>query len=117
MPRAEEHCMSWLIRVLVITMVCLPSVALAHGVSEADREAMVSGGLVDYVRLGALHMVTGYDHLLFLFGVIFFLTRVRQVVQFVTAFTLGHSITLLVATVLGIRMNYYLIDAVIALSV
>src|SRR5215213_8254353 len=67
--------------------------------------------------VGAVHMLTGYDHLLFLFGVMFFLTKFRDIVTFVTAFTIGHSVTLLGATLLGIRANHYLIDAVIAVSV
>lgn len=62
-------------------------------------------------------MLTGYDHLLFLFGVVFFLSNFRDIVKFVTAFTLGHSITLIFATLMGITANYYLVDAVIALSV
>ncbi len=89
----------------------------AHGISESSRVAMTDGGLLDYIWLGAEHMVTGYDHLLFLFGVIFFLTGIRDVVRFITAFTLGHCITLLGATLLGITANAYLIDAVIAVSV
>ncbi|HIG01554.1 MAG TPA: HupE/UreJ family protein, partial [Myxococcales bacterium] len=94
-----------------------PSGAEAHGISEASRETMTGGGILDYIGLGAEHMVTGYDHLLFLFGVIFFLSGFRDIVRFITAFTLGHCITLLGATLLGITANAYLIDAVIALSV
>ena len=94
-----------------------PTVAEAHGISEASRETMTGGGMLDYVVLGAEHMVTGYDHLLFLFGVIFFLSGFRDIVRFITAFTLGHCITLLGATLLGITADAYLIDAVIALSV
>jgi hypothetical protein len=93
------------------------AVAFAHGVPEAQRQAMVSGGSIRYIWLGATHMLTGYDHLLFLLGVIFFLTRFSEVIKCVTAFTLGHSITLLGATLLGISLNYFLIDAMIALSV
>jgi len=78
---------------------------------------MADGGILEYIWLGAEHMVTGYDHLLFLFGVIFFLTGFRDIVRFITAFTLGHCITLLGATLAGITANAYLIDAVIALSV
>ena len=62
-------------------------------------------------------MITGYDHILFLIGVIFFLTRFSDIVKFVTAFTIGHSITLIIATLFKITANYYLIDAVIAFSV
>lgn len=100
------------------TLACLPALpALAHGLSAADRQAILQGGAVRYVQLGASHMVTGYDHLLFLLGVVFFLTRAADVVKLVTAFTLGHSITLIGATLAGVSANYYLIDAVIALSV
>ena len=67
--------------------------------------------------LGAKHMVTGYDHLLFLVGVIFFLYRTRDVVTYVSLFTLGHSMTLLVGVLADVPANAYLIDAIIGLSV
>ena len=67
--------------------------------------------------LGAKHMVTGYDHLLFLVGVIFFLYRLKDVVQYVSLFTIGHSMTLLVGVLGGVRANPYLIDAIIGFSV
>ena len=95
----------------------MPSLLLPHGVSESDKAEMVHGGLMDFMYLGAKHMVTGYDHILFLIGVIFFLTRFSDIVKFITAFTIGHSITLIFATIFGINANYYLIDAVIAFSV
>ncbi len=91
--------------------------AFAHGVTDADKMSLVSGGNMDYIYLGAKHMITGYDHLLFLFGVIFFLSKFRDIVKFITAFTIGHSITLIFATFYEITASYYLIDAVIALSV
>jgi hypothetical protein len=91
--------------------------ALAHGVAAGDKQRMVEGGVFDYLVLGAKHMVTGYDHLLFLFGVIFFLTKFKDIVKFITAFTLGHSITLIFATFWEITANEYLVDAVIALTV
>lgn len=97
--------------------VLLSGVASAHGVPQEDLAALEQGGNLAYVWLGAKHMVTGYDHLLFIFGVIFFLTRLRDVVKFITAFTIGHSITLTFGTLLGITVNYHLIDAVIALTV
>lgn len=95
----------------------LPLDVLAHGISEADRQRMLSGGYLQYVGLGATHMLTGYDHLLFLFGVVFFLTSFKDVAKFVTVFTLGHCITLVFATYFKITWNYYLIDAIIAVSV
>lgn len=91
--------------------------SVAHGISEDAKRAMIEGGHLKYVWLGAEHMITGYDHLLFLFGVIFFLTTFKDVVKFISVFTLGHSITLVSATFLGITANYWLVDAVIALSV
>jgi len=95
----------------------LTSSAFAHGMSEADKAKILDAGYWEYVELGTTHMLTGYDHLLFLFGVIFFLTRFGDIVKFITAFTIGHSITLIFATIYGIQANYYLIDAVIALTV
>ncbi len=102
---------------LTLLGVFYATAAFAHGISEADKESMVAGGYLDFVRLGASHMLTGYDHLLFLFGVIFFLDKFKDVVKFITAFTVGHCITLIFATFMKITANYFLIDAVIALTV
>jgi hypothetical protein len=92
----------------------------AHGVSNRDA-AFVRGvtgpAPAPFMYLGAKHMVTGYDHLLFLVGVIFFLYRTREVVTYVSLFTLGHSVTLLVGVLAHLPANAYLIDAVIGLSV
>lgn len=95
----------------------LSALAYAHGISEADKQAMIDGGNLQYIWLGATHMLSGYDHLLFLFGVMFFLTTTKDIVKFITIFTIGHSITLTFATFAGITANYYLVDAVIAISV
>lgn len=70
-----------------------------------------------FIYLGAKHMVTGYDHLLFLLGVIFFLRRFREIVLYVSLFSLGHSVTLLTGVLFGFGANAYLVDAVIGLSV
>ena len=113
--RSQKSLLAWMI---VCFLMLIPvGAAYAHGVSSADRETMIGGGAMEYIWLGATHMLTGYDHLLFLFGVIFFLTGFRDVVRFITAFTLGHCITLLGATLAGIGANAHLIDAVIAVSV
>ncbi|MBH47880.1 MAG: hypothetical protein CME71_06880 [Halobacteriovorax sp.] len=103
--------------IIALTSLLISSDLLAHGISEEAKVAMINGGYFRYVLLGAEHMVTGYDHLLFLFGVIFFLTNFKDIVKFITIFTIGHSITLIAATFMGITANYWLIDAVIALSV
>ena len=104
--------------VLALAVLMLsPLPALAHGISDADKQRMLDGGYLQYVGLGATHMLTGYDHLLFLFGVVFFLTTFKDIATFVTAFTLGHCITLIAATFLQITWNYFLVDALIAVSV
>ncbi|MEN0005033.1 MAG: HupE/UreJ family protein, partial [Bacteroidota bacterium] len=95
----------------------IPLALLAHDVTDTDREILMNGDLWSYIWVGAKHMLTGYDHLLFLAGVIFYLNGFKDIVRFITAFTIGHSITLISATYLGIQVNEYLIDAVIALSV
>lgn len=92
-------------------------VLLAHEVSSADQEILSNGGLWAYIYVGAKHMVTGYDHVLFLAGVVFYLKGFRDIVRFITVFTIGHSITLIGATYLGIKVNEHIIDAIIALSV
>lgn len=104
----------WLIAVLAVL---LTSQVFGHGMSEAEKIAIVEGGNFRYLWIGATHMLSGYDHLLFVFGIIFFLTKLKDIVKYITAFTLGHSATLIIATFNGIQVNYYLIDAVIALSV
>lgn len=95
----------------------VPAVVFGHGMSEADKLAIVAGGNLRYLSLGATHMLSGYDHLLFVFGIVFFLKTFREVVKYITAFTLGHSVTLIFATFNHIQLNYLLIDAVIGLSV
>ena len=102
---------------LFVLFLLLNTSAYAHGISAADMQAMIDGGNLRYIWLGATHMLLGYDHLLFLFGVVFFLTTTKDIVKFVTIFTIGHSITLIFATFMSITANYYLIDAVIAISV
>ena len=92
----------------------------AHGVSGKDAvflQGLQGQAIGPLMYLGAKHMVTGYDHLLFLVGVIFFLYRLKDVVLYVSLFTLGHSVTLLVGVLGGIRANPYLIDAIIGFSV
>lgn len=102
---------------LVFCIVILPVLAYAHDVSATDQEILRNGGLLAYIRVGATHMLTGYDHLLFLAGVIFFLKGFKDILKFITVFTIGHCITLIGATYLGITADEHLVDAVIALSV
>ncbi|NVN19297.1 HupE/UreJ family protein [Muricauda sp. HICW] len=104
-------------KTFILTTLFFPTLLMAHDVSSSDQLLLDNGGLWSYIWVGAKHMVTGYDHLLFLAGVIFFLKGFRDIIKFITIFTLGHSITLLGGTYLGIQVNEYLIDAIIALSV
>lgn len=101
-------------------IVVFEGAALAHGVGEDDKnfiEGSAGINIIPYMYLGAKHMVTGYDHLLFLFGVIFFLYRMKDVGTYVTLFAIGHSATLLLGVLTDTRANPYIIDAIIGLSV
>lgn len=107
----------WFGLVLMVAGLVLSTTGWAHGIPEAQRQLAIDGSNLDYIWLGASHMMTGYDHLLFIFGVVFFLTGFKDILKYITAFTLGHSITLTFATFAGITANAFLIDAVIALTV
>ncbi|MFZ2301146.1 MAG: HupE/UreJ family protein [Gallionella sp.] len=104
----------WLLTLIVVFFV---GQAFGHGMSEAEKLSIINGGNLRYMWLGATHMLSGYDHLLFVFGIVFFLTSFKEIVKYITAFTIGHSVTLIYATFNGIQINYFLIDAVIGLSV
>ena len=95
----------------LIFLIISTGLVFSHGISDSDKTQITEGSLMDYMYLGAKHMITGYDHILFLIGVVFFLTKFSDIVKFVTAFTIGHSITLIFATLFQITANYYLIDA------
>jgi HupE / UreJ protein len=97
-----------------------PGEASAHGVSGKDAvflQSIQGAAVGPLMYLGAKHMVTGFDHLAFLVGVIFFLYRTKDIVQYVSLFTVGHSVTLLVGVLGGVRANPYIVDAIIGFSV
>ncbi|MDQ3388014.1 MAG: HupE/UreJ family protein [Gemmatimonadota bacterium] len=103
-----------------ISLLGAPAEAIAHGVTAGDAgyiQEMSGVLLVPFAYLGAKHMVTGYDHLLFLLGIIFFLYRLKDVGIYVTLFAVGHSTTLLFGVLTGVSVSSYLIDAIIGLSV
>jgi hypothetical protein len=105
---------------LVVSAVVFPGAASAHNVSKRDASFVQSNkgaAVAAFVYLGAKHMLTGYDHIAFLIGVIFFLYRLKDVVQYVSLFTLGHSITLLAGVLGGFHANPFVIDAIIGFSV
>jgi hypothetical protein len=109
-------------RSLLVAVVCIAATATldSHGVSGKDARYLLSldgPAIAPLLYLGAKHMVTGYDHLLFLVGVIFFLYRLRDILLYVSLFTVGHSVTLLAGALGGIRANANIIDAIIGLSI
>ena len=117
----KEAGASWPLRYLVgLALLLLAGSAAAHTIEGGDArfvEAIDGPAIGPFIYLGAKHMVTGYDHLLFLVGVIFFLYRPGHVVQYVTLFAIGHSITLLFGVLADLNVNAYIIDAIIGLSI
>ncbi|MHB1293244.1 MAG: HupE/UreJ family protein [Sulfuricella sp.] len=110
----------WLAFITLLVLSLLAASVFAHGVAEDDKlfiEQSSGMQLIPFIYLGAKHMVTGYDHLLFLFGVIFFLYRMREVGAYVTLFAIGHSVTLLYGVLSSTHVNPYIVDAIIGLSV
>ena len=106
--------------ICALALLLLPASALAHAVAEGDKGYIqeISGvNLISFAYLGAKHMVTGYDHLLFLAGVIFFLYRMKDIGLYVSLFALGHSTTMLLGVYFNVGINSYLIDAIIGMSV
>ena len=122
-----RSCMSMHVPALLLTVAtCLaaimlvPAELLAHGVAAGDKgyiQEIAGVNLISFAYLGAKHMVTGYDHLLFLLGVIFFLYRLKDIGIYVTLFAVGHSTTLLLGVLTGVSVSSFLIDAIIGLSV
>jgi hypothetical protein len=106
--------------VAIATLLLMAAQAFAHDLSEANKSYVQSingPAPVPFFYLGAKHMVTGIDHVLFLIGVVFFLYRLRDVVIYVSMFTIGHSTTLLAGVLLGTGFNSYIVDAIIGFSV
>jgi hypothetical protein len=104
----------------IIILLLFSGSVLAHGVDEntqAFLEENTGSAFIPFLYIGAKHMLTGYDHLLFLVGVIFFLYRPKEILLYVSFFTIGHSITLLLGVLADWEINSYLIDAIIALSI
>ena len=109
-----------MIRLAPWLLALLPGPVLAHAISETNVrfvEAINGPAVIPFAYLGAKHMVTGYDHLLFLVGVVFFLYRLKDVVLYVTMFTIGHSLTLLLGVLTQTTVSAYLVDGIIGLSI
>jgi len=117
MPVALQHLIKLLLVILFFT---LSFSTFAHTVDEDTKQFLLQSSgiqIIPFLYIGADHMVTGYDHLLFLVGVIFFLFKTKDILLYVSLFTLGHSLTLLFGVLNNIQVNAYLIDAIIGFSV
>ncbi len=104
----------------IVLLLALTGGVSAHAVAEGDKgyiQEITGLQLLPFTYLGAKHMVTGYDHILFLFGVVFFLYRLREIAVYVSLFALGHSTTMLLGVYFNIGINSFLIDAIIGLSI
>lgn len=115
---ARRHALAFLN--LLLMLLGASGEALAHAVAEGDKgyiQEIYGVHLISFMYLGAKHMVTGYDHILFLLGVIFFLYRMQHIAIYVSLFAIGHSTTMLLGVYFNIGINSYLIDAIIGLSV
>ncbi|KAE8437016.1 MULTISPECIES: HupE/UreJ family protein [Halomonadaceae] len=105
---------------LMVLLLTASGDAWAHAVAEGDKgyiQEIYGVHLMSFIYLGAKHMVTGYDHILFLLGVIFFLYRMQHIAIYVSLFAIGHSTTMLLGVYFDIGINSYVIDAIIGLSV
>ncbi len=105
---------------LTLGLLSLSTDVLAHAVAQGDKgyiQEITGVNLIAFTYLGAKHMVTGYDHLLFLLGVIFFLYRMQHIAIYVSLFALGHSTTMLLGVYFNVGINSYIIDAIIGLSI
>ncbi|MEO1330720.1 MAG: HupE/UreJ family protein [Pseudomonadota bacterium] len=105
---------------MALTLICISAPALAHNVTPGDAgyvQEVFGVNLIPFAYLGAKHMMTGYDHILFLLGVIFFLYKMKDVAIYVTLFAIGHSVTMISGVYFNIQMSAYIIDAIIGLSV
>jgi HupE/UreJ protein len=116
----RHHQPLWATAVAALALLLVPETTFAHGVTGRDAafvQSIDGAAIGPFLYLGAKHMVTGYDHLAFLVGVIFFLYRLKDVLLYVSLFTVGHSTTLLLGVLGGVHANAYIIDAIIGVSV
>lgn len=114
------HILKGMIYLTLILLTIMSSDVLAHAVAEGDKgyiQEITGVNIIAFMYLGAKHMVTGYDHILFLFGVIFFLYKMKHIALYVSLFAIGHSSTMLLGVYFDIGINSYIIDAIIGLSV
>lgn len=119
-PGAYPLRLLFLFLLLGLMLVSVSPDSFAHAVAQGDKgyiQEITGVHLISFIYLGAKHMVTGYDHILFLLGVVFFLYKMQHVALYVSLFALGHSTTMLLGVYFNVGINSYLIDAIIGLSV
>ena len=123
MPKLHQLSFSRMVLALtlmLLAMLLLADSAWAHAVTQGDKgyiQAITGVHIIPFIYLGAKHMVTGYDHILFLLGVIFFLHGMKQIALYVSLFAIGHSLTMLAGVYFNVGINSYIIDAIIGFSV
>ncbi|WCE31516.1 HupE/UreJ family protein [Vibrio sp. SCSIO 43137] len=119
-PYKGEHFRKGMFLLILLFLALTSNEALAHAVAQGDKgyiQEITGVNIISFMYLGAKHMVTGYDHILFLFGVIFFLYKMKHIALYVSLFAIGHSSTMLLGVYFNIGINSYIIDAIIGLSV
>lgn len=119
-PRARRCLSPYLMLAIGLALLLATSEVFAHAVAQGDKgyiQEITGVNILPFIYLGAKHMMTGYDHILFLFGVIFFLYRISHIGLYVSLFALGHSTTMILGVYFNVGINSYLIDAIIGLSV
>lgn len=119
-PRARRCLSPYLMLAIGLALLLATSEGLAHAVAQGDKgyiQEITGVNILPFIYLGAKHMMTGYDHILFLFGVVFFLYRISHIGLYVSLFALGHSTTMILGVYFNVGINSYLIDAIIGLSV
>ncbi len=119
-PKAVNRASTLLAGVALMLALIWPDTVSAHAVTQGDKgyiQEVYGVLLIPFTYLGAKHMVTGYDHILFLFGVIFFLYRMKEIAIYVSLFALGHSLTMITGVMFNFGINAFIIDAIIGLSI
>jgi hypothetical protein len=104
----------------LLVLIAFATSAYAHAVTPGDAgyiQEIFGVHIISFIYLGAKHMITGYDHILFLLGVVFFLYHMKDVAIYVSIFAVGHSVTMIAGVWFGWGINAYIIDAIIGLSV
>jgi hypothetical protein len=85
--------------------------------SASGQSPLQNASFFEYIGMGIMHIFTGYDHQVFLLGLILISKRLRDLIFVITGFTISHSVTLALATIGIIRPHAEYIDALIGLTI